>query len=250
SAAGRARRASAPRGRATSRSWWRNPTRSARCGRRWPRSDRGAEPSLPADLELRVVARGRRLGLVRVREHGDADGLRRLLYVEEFPVVLEHVHLLLPPLAAAGGAAAQHANLRETGVGDEVRADRDFLAPDVLHGLRSRDARVRHEHVDGQHAVVAARLPLVRALGELARPPRPREHWIGRQVPAVYLARGLDTEPLGGRAQEALAALLLDRVDALAGILAGLPVAGELADLRPTEVVDQLAIVFGGHGRR
>src|SRR5207247_9654731 len=96
-------------------------------------------------------------------------------------------------------------------------------------------------------AVVAVRLPLVGAPGELARPPRPREHGIGREVPALHLARGLDAEPLGDRAQEVFAALFLDRVDALALVLARLPAGGELADLRSAEVLDQRAVLVGGH---
>src|SRR2546426_8623954 len=105
-----------PRSRATSPSWWRSPTRSARCGRRWPRSDReagenggprhgppyppalGTAPGFPgrsssslaADLEVGVVASRRRLRLVGVPEDRDADGLRRVPRVEELLPGLEH----------------------------------------------------------------------------------------------------------------------------------------------------------------
>src|SRR5439155_21212710 len=49
----------------------------------------------------------RSLRLVGVREDGDAGGLRWVLHVEVRLVVLKDVHLLLPPLAASLGAAAQ-----------------------------------------------------------------------------------------------------------------------------------------------
>src|SRR5207302_8937931 len=90
------------------------------------------------------------------------------------------------------------------------------LAPDVLDRLRSPDARIGHEHVDGQGAVVGLGLTLVAALRELERSPGPHEHRIGAQVPLVLL-RDLDAESLGGGAQEPQARFLRSPGHLLAG---------------------------------
>src|SRR5881409_1137628 len=93
-----------------------------------------------------------------------------------------------------------------------MRPDGDLLAPDVLDRLRPRDARIRHEQVDGERAVVGGRDALVGAPGELARPPRPGEHRVGVEIPLDLLGR-LDAEAPREGAQEAKPLLLQDPVD-------------------------------------
>ena len=127
--------------------------------------------------------------------------------------LLQRVHALLDPRLAGGGrAAAQHTDLGEAAVGRQPRADRDLLAPDVLHRLGPADLGVRHRHVDGQRAVVRARLALVGAPGELARAATttPGSDASARSQLGVSRPAWMPSA-LGLRAQEALAALLAER---------------------------------------
>src|SRR6267378_7416211 len=119
----------------------------------------GARPSAAGSLaaagaEVGVVALGARPRVVGVGEDGDPGGLRRTGLAEELLVVGERVHLLLDPVVLVRLAAPEHEHLREAIVGVEVGADRHPLAPDVLHRLRPRDARVRDQQIDGERAVV------------------------------------------------------------------------------------------------
>src|SRR3989454_10264699 len=206
--------------------------RSVRSSRRRARLRRRGCPWAalsPAGPEVRVIALSGRPGVVGVGEHGDARRLGRVRLVEVLPVVGERVHALLDPLVLARGAAPEDEHLREPVVGGQMRPDGHLLAPDVLDRLRPRDARIRHEQVDGERAVVGGRDALVGARGELARPPRPGEHRVGVEIPLDLLGR-LDAEALRGGAQEAEPLLLQDAVDVLARVLSRLPVRRELAD--------------------
>src|SRR4029453_13273763 len=229
---------SRPRGRSRTsarrtrrRDWW---------GRLWSSTERGR--LLPADAEVRVVALRGRLRVVAVGEHGDARWLRRVALAEEPLVVGQHVPPLVPPLVALLGPGLAHQHLREPAVGGELRADGHDLAPDVLHRLRSPDARVGHEHVDGEHAVVGRRAALVGALREDLWPPGPGEDRVVVEVPLVLEPR-LGAEPLRGGVQEAASPFLLHGVDRLALVLAHLPVGRESADGVAGEVGDRDAVV-------
>ena len=75
---------------------------------------------------------------------------------EVFLVVVADVHALSTHSPFFAGPPERNTpHLREAHVRGEMGADRDLLAPHVLDRLRPPDVRVGHEHVDGQHAVVA-----------------------------------------------------------------------------------------------
>src|SRR5581483_3563829 len=106
------------------------------------------------------------------------------------------------------------------------------------------DARVLHEHVDGERAVVRRRLALVGPLRELPRTPRPREHRSGAQIPVARRPRGLDAHSARHGAEESDPALLRDLVDGATGVLARLPAGGELPWRGGLEVLQRHAITL------
>src|SRR5215510_4488814 len=193
-------------------------------------------PSGLADPEVAVIALGHRLGVVGIRQHGNARGLRDVGLIEELFVVLEDVDPLLRPLVFVFRAALHHEDLGQAAARGQARAYRHHRAPDVFHGL-DRPRGVREHRVHRHRAVVGLGLTLVGALGKDHGTPRPGEHRVGLEIPLVLLGR-LDTQALGHRVQEAEPVHLLDRVHLAARILARLPVGRELPHLAFGEGVD------------
>jgi hypothetical protein len=168
-----------------------------------------------------------RLRVVGVGEHGDAADLRR-------------VGLLNAAFQSCSALtrSSTHASRK---AGAPVRKTRPCVRPAV--GTRvgyppgpsrststsppwAADLGVRDRHIHGERTVVGPRLPLVGAVRELARAPRPSQDRILREIPARRLAPGLDAGPPGFRVQEALAALVADAIDLTSLVLARLPVGG------------------------
>ena len=173
------------------------------------------------------------------------DGRAAVLTPKEFDLL----QALLDPLTLLfRRAAPQHPHLREAEIRVEPRADGDLLAPDIFDRLRPSDARIGHEHVDRQGAIVGLGLALVAALRKLEGPPRPHEERIGVEIPLVLFG-GLDAEPLGRGMQEVQAGLFGDPVDFLAGVLPDLPVGRQPADFRLRKVLDRTAVGLGRERR-